>query len=103
VPQFPLFAKSNVNGKGENKIYTFLKGHCCPPIKEFTERSKLLYNPLHANDIRWNFEKFLIGKNGYPYRRFDESVEPLTLTKDIEFLLSQKGGSDWKGKDYTAI
>jgi len=93
VPQFPLFAKSNVNGKGENEIYTFLKAHCCSPIGKFSDRSKLLYNPLHANDIRWNFEKFLINKNGFPYRRFAESVDPLKLAKDIRFLLSKKGGS----------
>lgn len=90
MPKFPLFAKSPVNGEGENKIYTFLKGVCDPPKQEFTERKKLLYDPLHGNDIRWNFEKFLIAKNGKPYRRFAEFVKPEELVDDIQFLLFKR-------------
>ena len=69
---FPLFEKIEVNGKDANPLYQFLKG-------------KL---PLDGkNDIRWNFEKFLIDKNGNPVKRFSPKTKPIELESEIEGLL----------------
>lgn len=51
--------------------------------------SGLYYEPLRVGDIHWNFEKFLIDKNGKPYTRYHPSVTTTdALTNDINTLLS---------------
>jgi len=87
VPNFEMFAKSDVNGKNENPIYTFLKSRCPSVRKEFQAPYKLYYDPYHQDDIRWNFEKFLINKSGHPVRRYDESLDPMEIVPDIDALL----------------
>jgi len=88
VPNFEMFAKSDVNGKNENPIYTFLKSRCPSVRKEFQASYKLYYDPYHQDDIRWNFEKFLIDERGQPVRRYDESLDPMDIVPDIDALLS---------------
>lgn len=70
---FPLFEKIVVNGDNENPLYKFLK----------------LQLPLETekNEIRWNFEKFLIGKDGKPVKRFSPKTKPAELVSEIELLL----------------
>jgi len=87
VPNFEMFAKSDVNGKDENPIYTFLKGRCPSVRKEFQASYKLYYEPYHQDDIRWNFEKFLLDHRGQPMRRYDESLDPEDIIPDIDILL----------------
>ena len=55
--------------------------------KEFQASYKLYYDPYHQDDIRWNFEKFLINERGQPVRRYDESLDPMKIAPDIEALL----------------
>lgn len=73
---FPMFEKIEVNGDEVHPLYQFLKSSL--PL----ETAK--------NDIRWNFEKFLIDKNGTPVKRFAPKTKPTELTVDIEKLLSEK-------------
>ncbi len=74
---FPMFAKINVNGKQAAPLYQFLTS------KET--------NPQFAGPIGWNFEKFLIGKDGSVIGRFGTSVEPddPQLTSAIEQALAK--------------
>jgi len=88
VPNFEMFAKSDVNGENENPIYTFLKSRCPSVRKEFQAPYKLYYKPYHQDDIRWNFEKFLLDHNGQPMRRYDESLDPEDIIPDIDVLLN---------------
>jgi len=89
VPSFPLFIKSDVNGKNQNPVYEFLKSRCPSVEPEFRETYKLSYEPLHQNDIKWNFEKILVNHRGQPVRRYDESLDPMVLVPDIDELLHQ--------------
>jgi len=89
VPKFDMFKKDGVNGKDENPIYTFLKSRCSSPKVKFRPVSRLYYEPLHADDIRWNFEKFLVDCSGNPMRRYDASLDPMALTEDIDYLLEK--------------
>jgi len=87
-PQMTLFEKTEVNGSGESEIFTFLKGGC-----QYTDSSfagdLLFYSPLQVGDIHWNFEKFLIDKNGKPYTRYNPTlVTTGTLEDDINTLLA---------------
>ena len=57
---FPLFTKIDVNGPNRHALYTELAGGGSP----------------YAGDIKWNFSKFLIGRDGKIIRRFESKVAP---------------------------
>lgn len=61
---FPQFKKIKVNGKEEDPLYTFLKSE-------------------KANRIKWNFTKFLVGKDGHVIERFEPTVTPTKIEKYI--------------------
>ena len=69
---FELTKKIEVNGEKQNAIYEFLKSQ--QPLAD-------------KNDIRWNFEKFLINKEGQVIKRFDPRTKPSEITAEIENLL----------------
>jgi glutathione peroxidase len=73
---FPLFDKIDVNGANRNPLYATLAGKDSP----------------FPGDIKWNFNKFLIGKDGKILQRFDSKVTPDSeeLTKAIEAALAAK-------------
>jgi glutathione peroxidase len=59
---FPMFAKIDVNGPGRHPLYA-----------ELTEAPDAEGN---AGDIQWNFEKFLVGRDGTVLARFRPLTEP---------------------------
>ena len=71
---FPLFSKVNVNGEDAHPLYDFLKEH----------KPGMLNTPK----IKWNFTKFLVDRNGMPYKRYAPQDPPESIRKDIEALLS---------------
>lgn len=72
---FPLFDKIEVNGDNAHPLYKYLKSA----------------KPGLLNDnIKWNFTKFLVDKNGTVVYRYWTKTTPDSLTTDIEKLLSQK-------------
>jgi glutathione peroxidase len=70
---FPLFAKIDVNGPGAHPLYNYLK----------QEQPGL----LGIGSIKWNFTKFLIGRNGKPVARYAPITDPEKIEKPIEKLL----------------
>ena len=73
---FPLFAKIDVNGDARDGLYA-----------ELTEAADVADG--HTGDIRWNFEKFLIGPDGQIAGRFSPTVTPEdpALVAAIEAIL----------------
>lgn len=69
---FPLFAKIDVNGDDAHPLYKWLR----------TEKDGLL-----GDKIKWNFSKFLIGRDGSPINRYGSTTKPEKLTDDIEQAL----------------
>jgi glutathione peroxidase len=59
---FPMFAKVSVAGDDKTPLYQFLTG------KESNEKA--------AGEIRWNFTKFLVGRDGKVIARFEPDVAP---------------------------
>lgn len=57
---FPLFDKIDVNGANRHPLYVMLAGETSP----------------FPGNIKWNFNKFLIGKDGKILKRFDSKVTP---------------------------
>lgn len=92
---FPMFEKIDVNGKNEAPLYTFLKkkapfkGY---PNEEFGKQLDEIHKKTGSgfekgDNIRWNFGKFLISKDGKTIKRFEPMVEPKELEKEIIKML----------------
>uniref|UniRef100_A0A3P8WFD6 Glutathione peroxidase n=2 Tax=Cynoglossus semilaevis TaxID=244447 RepID=A0A3P8WFD6_CYNSE len=90
VPNFQLFEKCDVNGENEAEVYTFLKSSCPPVGESFGDTSRLFWQPLKISDIKWNFEKFLVGPDGKPVMRWHPSVEISMVRADINKYLLQR-------------
>uniref|UniRef100_A0A8C5NUC4 Glutathione peroxidase n=1 Tax=Jaculus jaculus TaxID=51337 RepID=A0A8C5NUC4_JACJA len=89
VPNFQLFEKGDVNGDKEQKVFTFLK-NACPPTSELVGSPKqLFWEPIKTHDIRWNFEKFLVGPDGVPVMRWFHQTPVSTVKADILEYLQQ--------------
>uniref|UniRef100_A0A8D2JA26 Glutathione peroxidase n=1 Tax=Varanus komodoensis TaxID=61221 RepID=A0A8D2JA26_VARKO len=83
VPNFQLFQKGDVNGEKEQRVYTFLKNSCPPVTESFGDTSRLFWGPLKIHDIKWNFEKFLVGPDGKPVMRWFPRTNVATVKNDI--------------------
>ena len=71
--RFPLFAKIEVNGSGAHPLYRFLKS-AQPGI-------------LGTEAIKWNFTKFLVGRDGTVLHRYAPNDEPASLDGAIAAAL----------------
>ncbi|MGE4130402.1 MAG: glutathione peroxidase [Bdellovibrionales bacterium] len=99
--EFPLFEKISVSGPQIHPLYQFLtsfKSHALnePGSKLRSDLRSLGINPGRASDVLWNFEKFLVARDGKVTGRFAPDVDPTSqlLTDAIEKEL--KGGRDLK-------
>jgi len=70
---FPLMAKIEVNGDNADPLYDWLKREA-PGL-------------LGTKAIKWNFTKFLIGRDGKVVSRYAPTDKPESIAKDIEKLL----------------
>uniref|UniRef100_A0A3Q2XJJ8 Glutathione peroxidase n=2 Tax=Hippocampus comes TaxID=109280 RepID=A0A3Q2XJJ8_HIPCM len=90
VPNFLLFEKGDVNGKDEQGVYTFLKSSCPPVSDNFgNPTNRLFWDPLKVSDIKWNFEKFLVGPDGKPVMRWHPAVSVSEVRAGIRKYLLQ--------------
>ena len=69
---FPMFEKVDVNGLNTHPLYKYLK----------SQKGELL-----GNDIKWNFGKFLVGKDGTVLARYAPTANPLSIEDDIKKAL----------------
>ena len=76
--EFDMFSKISVVGNSKAPLYRYL--------------TSAQTNPKFAGEVEWNFEKFLIGRNGQVIARFKSPVEPLSkeMTSAIEAALAAK-------------
>ncbi|XP_006908449.1 epididymal secretory glutathione peroxidase isoform X1 [Pteropus alecto] len=89
IPNFQLFEKGDVNGEKEQKVFTFLK-HSCPHPSELLGSFKhISWEPVKVHDVRWNFEKFLVGPDGVPVMRWSHWAPVSTVKSDILEYLKQ--------------
>jgi glutathione peroxidase len=70
---FPVFAKIDVNGSGADPLYGELKTQA-PGF-------------LGTEGIKWNFTKFLVGRDGLVVERYAPTTKPEEIAADIEKLL----------------
>lgn len=69
---FPMFAKVKVNGEDAHPIFKYLK----------SELGGLL-----GDNIKWNFTKFLLDKNGKPVERYASIKTPVSIEPRIKSLI----------------
>uniref|UniRef100_G3NCW5 Glutathione peroxidase n=1 Tax=Gasterosteus aculeatus aculeatus TaxID=481459 RepID=G3NCW5_GASAC len=87
VPKFPVFGRVEVNGVNEDPLFTYLK-ELLPFVNPVIgDMKKFYWNPISVNDIRWNFEKFLIAADGMPFKRYEPHCPIENVEKDIADLL----------------
>jgi glutathione peroxidase len=91
---FDQFMKIEVNGENESPLYTFLK----KAISEDTIdglKNKMAMKAIekisttykNKNDIKWNFTKFLVDKEGNVVGRFSPTFKPEDMEEDIKKIL----------------
>lgn len=73
---FPLFERVEVNGAGAHPLYEHLKGEA-PGL-------------LGSRNVKWNFTKFLVGRDGRVLERFAPGTKPEKLEATIETALDEK-------------
>ncbi len=72
---FQLTEKVDVNGKNTHPVFKYLKNNL---------------NGFLGQRIKWNFTKFLIQKDGTPYKRYSPFTPPSNIENDIIALLQTK-------------
>jgi len=70
---FPMFSKIDVNGAGTHPLYQYLKNE-----------AKGL---MGSKNIKWNFTKFLVNKEGEVVKRYAPTDKPQAIKRDIQALL----------------
>ena len=71
---FPMFSKVDVNGDDAHPLFQWLR----------TEQGGLL-----GDAIKWNFTKFLVGKDGQVIKRYGSTTKPEKIAGDIEKALAE--------------
>ncbi|KAM7255624.1 hypothetical protein ACFE04_008522 [Oxalis oulophora] len=71
--EFPIFDKIDVNGPNTAPIYQFLKANA---------------GGFFGDLVKWNFEKFLVDKNGKVVERYPPTTSPFQIERDIQKLLA---------------
>jgi glutathione peroxidase len=69
---FPIFAKIDVNGDNADPLFTFLK----------EQKTGVL-----SKNIKWNFTKFLVDRNGNVIKRYAPTTQPTHIKNDLMKLL----------------
>ncbi|KKC48128.1 MULTISPECIES: glutathione peroxidase [Paenibacillus] len=89
---FPLFAKTDVNGDAAHPLFKQLVSDA--PFQGFDsspsgQKFQGMFQPeqLESNDVKWNFTKFLVARDGSIVKRFEPNVLPQDIAADIEKLL----------------
>ncbi|KAL3229105.1 Glutathione peroxidase-like peroxiredoxin 2 [Nakaseomyces bracarensis] len=73
---FPIMRKIEVNGDNTDPVYEFLK----------SQKSGL----MGLTRIKWNFEKFLVDRQGNVHQRYSSLTKPFSIEDDIKQLLAKK-------------
>lgn len=90
--KFPRFAKIDVNGKNASPLFVWLKEKAPKDIGDedtakFEKKVKLFTLGITETDIKWNFCKFIIDKNGNVAGRYSPALSPFAMEEKIKSLL----------------
>ena len=92
--QFDQLSKIEVNGENEHPLYTYLKKQ--QPNEEvqglknkmaMKAIEKISTTAKNPEDIKWNFTKFLVDKEGNVVKRYDPTFDPKNIEEDLKKLI----------------
>ena len=89
---FPVLAKVDVNGPDAAPLYQYLRaeapGDFGPQYGGFYDAiSKIRPGADGTDEVKWNFTKFLIGRDGTVIKRYEPPVPPADIASDLENYL----------------
>jgi len=99
-PTFPLAKKLEVNGENAHPLFKWLRFslptrsdtgfevEAEAPMGVQKNALKVIWSPSNPTDIVWNFEKFLLDKEGAPIKRFSPKFETIKLADEIAALVN---------------
>ena len=88
---FPVFSKVEVNGPEADPLYAYLRaeapGDFGPGYGGFYDAISKINPGAGGDDVKWNFTKFLIGRDGAVIKRYEPPVPPADIKADLENYL----------------
>jgi glutathione peroxidase len=86
---FPVFAKVEVNGPDADPLYQWLRaqdpGDFGPQYGGFYDAvAKIRPDAEGTDEVKWNFTKFLVGRDGQVIKRYEPPVLPAEIKADLE-------------------
>lgn len=88
---FPRFSKIEVNGENADPLYKYLKDVTTEIVDEESETFMVKLDGLgvlgSGTDIKWNFTKFLVDKDGNVVRRFPPTYTAEQIKKEVNELI----------------
>ncbi|MBL7495770.1 glutathione peroxidase [Frankia sp. CNm7] len=88
---FPLFSKVDVNGPEAHPLFAYLRAQAVgdfgpgSPLYDWIKTSRP--EALGTDEVKWNFTKFLVDKDGTVVRRYEPTVLPEEIRPDLDALL----------------
>ena len=91
---FQIMKKGDVNGPAAEPIFEYLKAQA--PTEEYNglkaKAAKALFKTISKSvekdsDIKWNFTKFLISRDGAVIKRFPPTTAPADFEKDVQEMI----------------
>ena len=91
---FDQFTKIEVNGDNESPLYTFLKEKIADDVIDGMKNKmsmkaieKISKTAINKNDIKWNFTKFLVDREGNVVGRYSPTYKPQDMEEKIKELI----------------
>ncbi|OCS85043.1 glutathione peroxidase [Caryophanon tenue] len=93
---YPIFEKVEVNGEKTHPLFNYLKHEVdCSEFARHTMQQKMLFDHIQSHypdyligrNIRWNFTKFLVDRQGNVIQRFEPDASMLDIEQAIQQLL----------------
>lgn len=82
-----------MNGKDAHPLFVYLKDKLSSPCDDamalMTDPKFIIWSPVCRNDVSWNFEKFLVGPDGEPFKRYSRHFLTIDIEADIKELLKK--------------
>ncbi len=86
---FPVFAKIDVNGPAAHPLYQHLRaqapGDFGPEYGDFFRAiARIRPDADGTDEVKWNFTKFLVGRDGIVLKRYEPPVSPADIKTDLD-------------------
>ncbi|MBQ9658330.1 MAG: glutathione peroxidase [Clostridia bacterium] len=91
---FDQFSKIDVNGENESPLYTYIKGQKTEDVIDGMKNKiamkaieKISTTSKNLDDIKWNFTKFLVDRDGIVVERYSPTFKPEDMEEEIKKLI----------------